>query len=127
VRRGSDAFEVRARLGAPAVGEGPRLGSWEATVRHFRERPRGYAEVGRELRRVDTEQRRVAAWPVAAEVVESALLADGLPLAAAGGWPPLHSAWLCPEIPFTFELSVAPRLELSPRVPQAAASSRSSV
>lgn len=121
------ALEIRAREGSPGVGEGPQLGSWDATVRYFRERRRGYAEVGQELRKVETEQPRVAVWPLAAEVVEAELLEDCLPLgeASGDGWPPLHSAWLCPEIPFTFELGVARKLALSPHLPQAAASSRS--
>jgi len=134
VRRGS-SLRVEASQASPRVGEGPALGSWDDTVRYFRERSRGYAEVAHELRRVETEQPRVAVWPVAAEVADAGLLADCLPLAGGGdgrgggggggGWPPLHSAWFCPEIPFTFELSVAAKIELSPRMPQAAASSRS--
>jgi Uncharacterized conserved protein (COG2071) len=146
VRRGS-SLRVEASQSSPMVGVGPPLGSWDDTVRYIRERPRGYAEVAHELRRVDTEQPRVAVWPVAASVIDAGLLADCLPLGRAagdggdgdgdghaaaaggvggvGGWPPLHSAWFCPEIPFTFELSVAAKIDLSPRLPQAAASSRS--
>ena len=69
---------------SPMMGEGPPLGSWDDTVRYFRERPRGYAEVAGELRRVDTEQPRVAVWPVAAAVTDAGLLADCLPLGRAG-------------------------------------------
>ncbi len=125
VHRGSD-FAVAARQGSAPPGEGPDLGGWDATVRYFRERDRGYGEVAGGLRRIDTEQPRVAIWPVVAEVVDTALLTELLPLGGAP-WPALHSAWLCPEIPFTFEMGVVPRLELSPRMPQAAASSRSSL
>lgn len=130
VRRGA-ALAVTARRGSPAVGEGPKLGSWEATVRYFRDRRRGYAEVGDRLRRIDTEHPQAPAWPMTAELTDVSLLARCLPLAGengagAGGWPPLHSAWLCPEIPFVFELATVRALDLgSGRLPQAAASSRS--
>jgi hypothetical protein len=134
VRAGA-TLEVTARRGAPMLGTGPRLGSWEATVRYFRDRRRGYAEVGRRLRRIDTEHPPVAVWPLTAEVTDASLLEHALPLAGGreggGGagplpWPPLHSAWLCPEIPFVFELGTAARVELGTgRLPQAAASSRS--
>lgn len=128
-------LSVTARRGAPGTGAGPRLGSWEATVRYFRDRRRGYAEVGTRLRRIDTEHPPVTVWPLVAEVDDASLLERALPLAGArdedGGagprpWPPLHSVWLCPEIPFVFELGTAARLELGTgRLPQAAASSRS--
>ena len=130
VRRGA-ALAVTARRAAPAIGAGPRLGSWEATVRYFRDRRRGYAEVGARLRRIETEHPQAPVWPLAAELTDTSLLARCLPLAAgggdgAGGWPPLHSAWLCPEIPFVFELATVRGLELrTGRLPQAAASSRS--
>lgn len=129
VRHGA-ALVVTARRGAPGVGEGPRLGSWEATVRYFRDRRRGYAEVGDRLRRIETEHPPAAAWPMTAELTDASLLARCLPLAStgngAGGWPPLHSAWLCPEIPFVFELATVHALDLGTgRLPQAAASSRS--
>lgn len=127
------ALAVTARRAAPAVGSGPKLGDWEATVRYFRDRRRGYAEVGDRLRRIDTEHPRAPVWPLAAELTEASLLARCLPLsgddgngAGARAWPPLHSAWLAPEIPFLFELATVRRLELGTgRIPQAAASSRS--
>lgn len=126
VRRRGAGLEVEAGQGPPAVGEGPELGSWDETVRYFRERRRGYAMAAGKLRRVETEQPRVAVWPVTAAVSDRGLLGAGLGPGLAGReWPPLHSAWLCPEIPFTFELGVAPKLGVPSRVPQAAASSRS--
>jgi hypothetical protein len=100
-------------------------------VRYFRDRRRGYAEVGDRLRRIDTEHPQAPAWPMTVELTDVSLLARCLPLAGengagAGGWPPLHSAWLCPEIPFVFELATVRALDLgSGRLPQAAASSRS--
>ena len=36
----------------PLVGEGPRLGSWEESVRYFQERPRGYALASGGLQRI---------------------------------------------------------------------------
>lgn len=126
VRRGH-ALRVRTRRAASATGEGPVLGGWESTVRYFRRRDRGYAEVGHKLRRVEAEHPPVAVWPLAAEVADAALLADCLPLTGVrrGVWPALHSTWLCPEMPLVFELGTVHRPELSARLPQAAASSRS--
>jgi hypothetical protein len=95
-------------------------------VRYFRDRRRGYAEVGDRLRRIETEHPPAAVWPVAAELSDASLLARCLPLAGGDGWPPLHSAWLCPEVPLVFEFGTARELELGAgRLPQAAASSRS--
>ncbi len=120
-RRGR--LEVSARRGAPRVGAGPSLGDWEETVRFFRDRPRGYLEAGHRLRRIETEHPRVEVWPLTAEVVDHSLLARLLPLdggGPGGGWPPLHSAWLCPEIPFVFELHLVHPVEMEPSLPQAA-------
>lgn len=125
VERGGRALALTARPASPAVGEGPDLGGWEKTLRYFRDRPRGYAELGGRLRRIETEQPTVAVWPLAAEIDDGTLLTSSLPLAAGDGWPALHSAWLCPEIPFTFVLGRVPQIDLSPGVPQAAASTRS--
>ena len=83
------------------------------------------AEVGPGLRRIDTEHAAVAVWPLTAEVTDASLLEAALPLSGGDGagplpWPPLHSAWLCPEIPFVFELGTAARAELGTgRLPQA--------
>jgi len=117
---------VTARRGAPPAGEGPRLGGWEETVRFFRERPRGYAKTDGRLRRIETEHPDVAVWPVAAEIADASLLARLLPLDGEGSWPPLHSAFICPRIPFVFALDLVPEVELEGgRLPQAAASTRS--
>lgn len=120
-------LEVVARPGGGLPGEGPSLGSWEQTVRFFRERPRGYVETAGGLHRIDTEHPRVTVWPLAAEVTDASLLAELLPL--GGGretWPPLHSAWLCPEIPFVFDVRLVPKVAPAPRMPTPAASTRSS-
>lgn len=118
-----DALEVVARRGAPGTGEGPVIGPWQDTVRYFRERPRGYVATDGEVRRIETEHPPVAVWPMTAEVTEGSLLRHALPL--GDGLPRLHSAWLCPEIPFVFQLSLVPRVELEARMPRAAPSTRS--
>ena len=88
----------------PAVGEGPRLGSWEESVRYFQERPRGYALASGSLQRISAQHPAVPIWPLRAEVRGDGLLPRLLDLPAGTPWPGLHSAWLCPEIPFVFEL-----------------------
>ena len=103
-------LEVTARRAAPQAGAVPRLGTWEETVRFFRERRRGYTFAGEQLRRIETEHPAVPVWPMAAEVADASLLQAVVPV--AGGWPALHSAWLCPEIPFAFELALVPGVDL---------------
>jgi hypothetical protein len=115
-------LEVRAWQDSPGVGHGPRLGSWEQTVEYIQERPRGYAEENGELHRVEAQHPQVAIWPMRAEIRDAGLLASLLPLAPGAAWPPLHSAWLCPEIPFLFELGFVPQMQVAPTLPQAAAS-----
>jgi len=102
-RRG--VFTVEARRSAPGVGAGPRFSSWEAAVHYFRHRPRGYQLDRRGLHRVETDHPRVTVWPMAAEVTEAGLLERNLSLSP---WPALHSAFLCPEIPFVFEVATVP-------------------
>lgn len=97
---------VEARRGSPLVGEGPRFSSWEDCVRYFRHRPRGYSLGPGGVYRVETSHPRVAVWPMQAEVEEVGLLTRNL--GWAGNWPALHSTFLCPEIPFVFELSTVP-------------------
>lgn len=137
-RRRGAALEVTARLASPAksggagglTGVGPCLGSWEETVEYFLERPRGYGEEDGTLHRIEAThpaRQEVAVWPLRAEVTEAELLPALVPLAPlagqnGGGWPPLHSCWLCPEIPFVFEMAAEPRPVAPPVVPQAAAS-----
>ena len=105
VRRGGE-LEVVARQHAPAVGHGPSLGSWERLTRFFNQRRRGYFESPAGLKRVDARHEASAFWPLEVEVRADSLLADCLPLEDSG-WPPPHSAFLCPEIPFVFELGEA--------------------
>ena len=130
---------VRAWVHSPVVGEGPRIGSWDETVRYFQERPRGYAVHGGALHRVDASHPPVeAVWPLAAEVVGGDSLlrrllplapglpgpphpshasqhpshqaAPGVPQDGHGHLPALHSSWLCPEMPFSFVFDLVPRV-----------------
>ncbi|HVR97668.1 MAG TPA: DUF2071 domain-containing protein [Thermoanaerobaculia bacterium] len=116
-------LEVRAWQGSPLVGEGPRIGSWEETVRYIQERTRGYAEGSGTLHRIDARHRPAALWPLRAELGAADLLPRLLPLRGynGSGWPQLHSAWLCPQIPFAFELGIVPKVAVAPTVPHPAA------
>ncbi len=105
VRRGGE-LRVIARPSAPGPGHGPSLGSWERLTRFFNQRRRGYFEGPAGLKRVDASHEASAFWPLEAEVEAGSLLDDCLPLAGAS-WPLPHSAFLCPEIPFVFELGEA--------------------
>ena len=118
-------LEVVARRGSGLPGAGPSLGSWEETVRFFRERPRGYVEAGGRLHRIETEHPPVPVWPLEAEVADAGLLDELLPLRGVDVWPPLHSAWLCPEIPFVFDFHLVPKVQLEAAMPTPAASTRS--
>ena len=121
-RRG--ALLVRAWQDSPQVGEGPRLGSWEQTVRYFHERPRGYAESSSALHRLEASFPQVACWPLRAELRGDDMLSPWLRIDRNGAsypWPALHSVWLCPEIPFVFELGLVPQIQMAPSVPHPAA------
>ncbi|HYX23740.1 MAG TPA: DUF2071 domain-containing protein [Thermoanaerobaculia bacterium] len=107
-------LEVRAWQAAPAVGEGPRLGSWEQAVRYFQDRPRGYALASGVLHRISTEHQPVPVWPLKAEVDGNGLLPRLLDLPPGSPFPALHSAWLCPEISFVFELGLVLRMPAAP-------------
>ena len=52
----------------------------------------------------------MAVWPLTAEVDGDGLLPRLLDLQPGTPFPPLHSAWLCPEIPFVFELGLVLRV-----------------
>lgn len=104
VRRGGHRLVVSARLSSPEAAFGPSVGDWQSTVTYFRVRPIGFVVRRGRLHAIQTTQPRVTVWPVQAELEEIGLLDRLLPLPGEQNWPPLHSAWLCPEIPFTFEL-----------------------
>jgi hypothetical protein len=109
VERGG-RLEVRARLAAPQLGEGPVLGSWDRVLRYFHERPRGYAAGLTMLHRVDSEVVPGAAVPLAVEIEGEQQLPRLFGLPEEIAWPRLHSAWLCPEMPFSVELGFALKL-----------------
>ena len=117
-----ESLTVRAWQDSPTVGQGPKLGNWEQTVDYIVERPRGYAVEDGVLHRVKAQHPRVAVWPLRAEIAEGGLLERLLPLTHGAQWPALHSTWLCPEIPFVFELGFVPKMQVAPTLPQAAAS-----
>jgi hypothetical protein len=116
VRAATGGLEVAARQGPACPGVGPDLGSWDRTTDYFRRRDRGYVGAARGLRRIRTAHGAVALWPLRAEVADRGLLA-GLRADGVGDWPPLHSAWLAPEIPLTFELVAARDPVLARQVP----------
>jgi hypothetical protein len=135
VRGGS--LEVRAWQDSPRIGEGPRIGTWEQTVRYFYERPRGYVQGTGALHRMDVIHPTADTWPLRVELSGDDLLSRMLPLEGVGTngggvggvggvggpvpWPGLHSSWLCPEIPFVFELGLVPKVQVAPGMPQPAA------
>jgi hypothetical protein len=118
------SLAVRAWQHSPQVGEGPRLGNWDQTVRYFQERPRGYVEGSGELHRIEAGAPQAACWPVRVEIQGDNVLSPWLPVGRNGAspaWPAVHSAWLCPEVPFVFELGLVPQLQMAPSVPSPAA------
>lgn len=98
------SLTLEARLASPAIGPGPRIGSWEATVGHFRQRPRGYTLHKGEVRTVKTAHAPVEVWPLEAAIEDGTLMSAMLPEVESARWLAPHSVWLCPEIPFRFEL-----------------------
>jgi hypothetical protein len=124
VGRGGGSLQVRAWQHSPQAGEGPRLGNWEQTVRYFEERPRGYTEGTGTLHRIEAGIPHAACWPLRVELRGEDVLGPWLGLEGNGsgpGWPQLHSAWLCPEVPFVFELGLVPQIQMAPSVPSPAA------
>lgn len=120
IRRGPahrrQALRVQGRLASPAVGPGPSLGSWQRTVDYFRDRRRGYVVWQKRLRAIDLSRPPVELWPLAVEVEAGDLVArnldHGLP---ADELRTPHSSWLCPQIPFVFELGKRIHLNLVQR------------
>lgn len=97
-------LEIRGRMASPADGPGPRLGSWQATVEYFRNRRRGYAMWDNRLRAIRTSNAAAAIWPLEVEIGDAGLVSESLAGVADEVWQAPHSAWLCPQIPFRFEL-----------------------
>jgi Uncharacterized conserved protein (COG2071) len=108
---------LEARLSTPSVGQSPNLGSWQRTVDTFRRRSKLYVVWDGRLRNLARSQSPAAVVPMAVEVEDSALMTEIFPSVAAELWQTPHSAWLCPEIPFTFELGEKIRLPVpAPRL-----------
>ena len=108
---------IDAEPGAGIPGPGPDLGSWQKSVAHFRERPRGYGLLGGRLRRVEAFHPTVEHAPVRVAVIETGLLAESLPAADPALWRRPHSAFLCPRVPFAFDLGTAVREVLPVHLP----------
>jgi uncharacterized protein YqjF (DUF2071 family) len=101
------SLTMTATLSTPQIGPGPCLGSWDATLAHFRQRRRTYVRYGTGVRPVRAIRPMTNVWPLRMEVEHSALLRKALPAVDAETWLAPHSAWLSPQIPFRFELGPA--------------------
>ncbi len=114
--RAGESLAVTATAAAPAGpgATGPRFRSFGELVDTLRNRTRAYSLGRHGLVRVKTTHPPVTVVPLAAEIECDRLLRRFGP---AGDWPPLHSAWLCPEIRFVFELSAAAELPLPRQAP----------
>ncbi len=112
--QGRRGLEVAGRLASPRFGNGPRLGSWQNTLDYFRQRPRGYVIWDRRLRPITTSRVATEVWPLAVEIVVADLVGECFSDVEADVWSAPHSAWLCPEIPFRFELAELRALTLAP-------------
>ena len=111
VSRG-EKLEVSAKLASPGLGPGPKLGSWQATVDYFRRRQRGYVVWKERLRPIATSRASVEVWPLAVDIGAAGLVAECFSEVDREVWQSPHSAWLCPEIPFRFELGELRSLHL---------------
>lgn len=97
-------LEIHGRLSSPLNGRGPSLGSWDNTVAYFHNRRRGYAIWDNRLRTVRSSHPKAPIWPLEVEIVDFGLVSECLGEVEPAVWEAPHSAWLCPEIPFNFEL-----------------------
>ncbi|MEM7350004.1 MAG: DUF2071 domain-containing protein [Acidobacteriota bacterium] len=109
------SLELAGKLASPRFGPGPNLGAWEITLDYFRQRPRGYVLWKEQLRPIATSKVSVEVWPLQVEVGSAGLVAECFPDATGDVWGVPHSAWLCPEIPFIFELGELRTLQLPRR------------
>ena len=98
-------LRLSARVAPPQIAVGPSLGTWNTTVDYFRLRSRGYVLSSGALHPVETSQRTVPLWPLQVSLEDPSLLALCLSLNGDGQWPDPHSSWLCPEVPYRFQLS----------------------
>lgn len=111
-RRGK--LEVKGRIAAPALGPGPDLGGWKRTIDYVRRRPVGYVHWDGRLRSLKKSHGTVPVWPLAVEIGATEVLCSAFPRVDPEVWKTPHSSWLCPEIPFTFEVG---RPKLLPALP----------
>lgn len=114
VRADGDLLTVAAEPGSVAVHAG--FASWDGLVTALRQRSRGFALVRGGLREIRTSHPDAPTAPMRAELHDDRLLRRALTGDAGADWPALHSAWICPEIPFVFELGTLPAVA----VPRAA-------
>lgn len=113
-------LELRGQLSSPGPCVGPDLGPWEQTVAYFRDRHRGYAMWDHRLRPIRSSHPAAPIWPLDIEIGDIRLISDCLSDVPSPVWEHPHSAWLCPEIPFYFELGKPIELPLpSGRMPAA--------
>jgi len=110
-------LEVASRQSEPKRGEGPDLGSWQRTCDYFRRRDRGYLSVGAGSYKNKTSHSVTVVWPMSVDVLQDSLLRRLIGGAHESDWPAIHSAWLCPEIPLSFELGGAVKGVMPSRVP----------
>lgn len=99
------SLEVTGRLASPRLGPGPQLGTWEETLDYFRRRQRGYVVRGGRPCPIATSRISVEVWPLEVEIAAADLVAARYGEVDPEVWRHPHSAWLCPEIPFLFELA----------------------
>ena len=97
------SLELTGRLSAPPAQGGRRLGSWDETVAYFRHRRRVYAVWNQRLRALNTSHPASDVWPLKVDIKEIGLVAQSLPAVETVDLLRPHSAWICPEIPFSFE------------------------
>jgi len=99
---GCKGLDLEGERGAPRAGTGPALGSWDDTVHFFRQRTRAYTGRERHLHMIETTQPPAVTWPMRIDLRDDHLVRCGF---GVDEMPALHSAWLCPEIPMTFEVA----------------------
>jgi hypothetical protein len=97
-------LRLTARMSSPRTASGPALGNWETTVDYFRARSRGYVFAEGSLHPVETTQRPVPLWPLRVTLEDTRLLDECMAPADDLDFSQVHSAWLCPEVPYRFEL-----------------------
>ncbi len=115
VERSGQGLDVSCRLATPQFGPGPDLGTWQQTLLHFRNRSRGYVLWAQRLRPIRTTHTGDEVMPLSVEIEDASLLAEVLSEGDESLWQRPHSAWLCPEIPFAFELGKTIHLPLTRR------------